>query len=139
MNDEIARPCRKSRVVQHTFVFAAILLITAVVLHLSGRVFWCQCGTCVPWSWDIWSQHNSQHLVDPYFFTHVLHGIALYGLLHWLWKSAPVSKRFWASILLEAGWEILENSPLIIERYREATISLDYYGDSIANSLFDIV
>jgi hypothetical protein len=120
-------------------VIAVAMLITAGVLHLSGRVYWCQCGRWVPWSWDIWSQHNSQHPVDPYFFTHILHGVVLYGLLHWLWKSAPVSKRLLAAVLLEAGWEILENSPLIIDRYREATISLDYYGDSIANSLFDIV
>ena len=138
MNDEIASPRRNSRVVQCLFVFAAILLTTAAMLQASGRVFWCQCGRWVPWSWDIWSQHNSQHLIDPYFFTHVLHGIAIYGLLHWLWKSAPVATRFLAAVVLEAGWELLENSSLAIDRYREVTISQDYYGDSISNSLFDI-
>ncbi|MCP4512328.1 MAG: DUF2585 family protein, partial [Fuerstiella sp.] len=139
MNDEIRSPRRNLQVVRCASVFAAFLLITAVTLNVSGRVFWYQCGSWVPWSWDIWSQHNSQHLIDPYFFTHILHGIVLYGLLYWLWKSAPVSKRLLTAVLLEAGWEILENSSLIIDRYREVTISLDYYGDSIANSLFDIV
>lgn len=122
------------------FAAAAVVpLVTLLSLKAMGRVFWCQCGTWNPWSWDIWSQHNSQHLVDPYFFTHVLHGVILYGVLHWLWESGSMPQRFLATVILEAAWEILENSPLIINRYREATISLDYFGDSIANSLFDII
>lgn len=118
---------------------AVVLLVTLLSLKAMGRVFWCKCETWIPWSWDIWSQHNSQHLLDPYFFTHVLHGVILYGVLHWLWRSSSMPQRFLATVIIEAAWEILENSPLIINRYREATISLDYFGDSIANSLFDIL
>lgn len=118
-----------------TIVFAA----TAAILKFQGRTFWCKCGSWLPWSWDIWSTHNSQHLLDPYFFTHVLHGVILYGVLFAIFKHTPRGTRLLWAVLLEAGWEILENSSVIINRYREATISLDYFGDSIANSLFDIV
>ncbi|MDG2129228.1 MAG: DUF2585 family protein [Fuerstiella sp.] len=139
MNDDVSFPRPEFRVIKCLVVTAGVMLVTAAVLHLMGRVHWCECGNWTPWSWDIWSQHNSQHLIDPYFFTHVLHGIVLYVLLYGLGKSGPLSHRFLAAVLLEAGWEVLENSTLIIDRYREATISLDYYGDSIANSMFDIV
>lgn len=125
--------------IRHVMLFMAVLLMTAGALRSLGRVFWCKCGGWSPWSWDIWSTHNSQHLIDPYFFSHVLHGFVFYCALHVCWKSAPLVWRFHAAMLIEAGWEILENSPIIINRYREATISLDYFGDSIANSMFDIV
>lgn len=138
MDDDSSDSPQDPAVVQTIALTAGVLLVTAATLHLLGRVFWCQCGSWVPWSWDVWSQHSCQHLIDPYFFTHVLHGVVLYGLLHCVWKSAPRSKRFMVAVLLEAGWELLENCSFIIDRYREATISLGYYGDSISNSLFDI-
>jgi len=92
-----------------------------------------------PWSTDVWSRHNSQHLVDPYTITHVLHGIALYGLL-WLFLRGVVTPMGRAAIAVgvETAWEIVENTNAMIERYRVATISLDYYGDSVTNSLGDI-
>ena len=139
MMAEAPRPFRNRQLIRWTVLMTALSVTTALTLKLMGRVVWCQCGSWIPWSWDIWSQHNSQHLIDPYFFTHVLHGIVLYGLLHWLWRSGSAPKRLLAAVLLETAWEVLENSPLIIDRYREVTISLDYYGDSVANSLFDIV
>ncbi len=116
-----------------------ILAATGVILLAMGREPWCKCGQAVPFSWDIWSQHNSQHLIDPYFFTHVLHGIIFYGMLRWLWKSGSVTNRFVMAVLLESAWEVLENTPLVIERYRTVTMSLDYYGDSVANSLMDVI
>lgn len=116
-----------------------ILAATSLVLAAMGRHFWCECGGLEPFSWDIWSQHNSQHLIDPYSFTHVLHGILFYALLGWLWKSLSIEYRFSVAILLESSWEILENTPMVIERYRSVTISLDYYGDSIANSIMDVI
>lgn len=83
--------------------------------------------------------HNSQHLIDAYTFTHVLHGLLLCGVL-WLLSDRLSSQVRWiAAAAIEAAWEILENTPLIIDRYRAATISLDYYGDSIANSVFDLL
>ncbi len=116
----------------------AIVAATAGTLDLMGQWWWCSCGSLVPWSWDIWSSHNSQHLLDPYFFTHVLHGMLFFAALCLLPKRVPLQVRFLITMTIEGLWEILENSPIIVERYRAATISLDYYGDSIANSISDI-
>jgi hypothetical protein len=127
---------------RHRKIWNRAALITAaatMVLWLMGQPVWCKCGSWIPWSWDIWSSHNSQHLLDPYTATHVLHGVILCGLLYWLPRSVPESTLFLAAIILEAVWEIQENSPFIIERYRESTMSQDYYGDSILNSVFDIL
>ena len=120
-------------------IFVALLGATMVVLRGMGRNWWCSCGSPIPWSWDIWSMHNSQHLIDPYFFTHVLHGVILFAVLGVLPIRLPAHTRFLIAVVLECGWEILENSPMIIDRYRTVTISLDYYGDSISNSIADIV
>lgn len=112
----------------------------AVTLRAMGRPWWCRAGDLALWSGDVWSRHNSQHLVDPYSFTHVLHGIALYGVL-WLCLRgfASPSARATLGVAVEIAWEIVENTDAMIERYRAATISLDYYGDSVANSLGDVV
>ena len=116
-----------------------IVLFTAGILYFMGQPLWCSCGSWRPWSWDIWSLHNSQHVLDPYTFTHVLHGVLLCGLLYWLPRSLSERVRLLAAVVLESCWEILENCPIIIERYRAATISKDYFGDSVANSVADIV
>ena len=112
---------------------------TATVLRAMGRNWWCDCSSPVPWAWDINSSHNSQHLFDPYSLTHVLHGVIFFIVLRGLLPGIAGGTRFLIAIIIEAGWEILENSPLIIERYRSVTVSLGYYGDSIANSIADIV
>ncbi len=116
-----------------------IAAATVAILWLMGQPWWCKCGSWIPWSWDIWSSHNSQHLLDPYTASHVLHGVIFCGMLYWLPRSVPGSARFLAAIALEGGWEILENSPLIIERYRESTMAQDYFGDSLANSACDLL
>jgi hypothetical protein len=116
-----------------------IASVAAIVVRLMGQPFWCTCDGWSPWSWDIWSRHNSQHWIDPYTFTHVLHGILLCGLLYWLPGSIPKNRRYLIAMVLEAIWEIQENSPMIIERYRTATIALEYSGDSVANVIGDIV
>jgi Protein of unknown function (DUF2585) len=112
--------------------------MTATLVWL-GRRWWCECGRWDPTSWDIWSSHNSQHLVDPYFFSHVLHGVLFFWFLRWTVGGWSDSRRLFLAFVIEAIWEIFENSPFIIDRYREATISLDYVGDSIANSWFDVI
>ena len=118
---------------------AAILALTALELHRQGRVLWCACGHWNLWAGDIWSAHNSQHLVDPYSFTHLLHGVLFCGVLAWLWPRLPLAWRLTVTVGLEGLWEMLENSQFIIQRYREATIGLGYEGDSIVNSCADIV
>jgi len=120
-------------------VIAGIMAVMVFLLHRQERIWWCACGELYPWAGDIWSAHNSQHWLDPYSFTHVLHGVLFCGLLAWLLPRLSGSWRLTLSIALEAVWEVLENSPLIIQRYREATIGLGYEGDSIANSLADIL
>ena len=124
---------------RHLAALILLLGVTAVVLSMMGRPWWCEGGDASLWSVDIWSRHNSQHLVDPYTITHVLHGIALYGLL-WLLLRGVVSPMGRAAIAIgvETAWEIVENTNTMIERYRVTTISLDYYGDSVTNSLGDI-
>ena len=88
--------------------------------------------------WNIWSSECSQRLADPYSFSHLAHGILFFGLLWLAARNVPVRHRFLVAVLIEAGWELLENSPLIINRYRETTIALGYVGDSVMNSISDI-
>jgi hypothetical protein len=121
--------------------FAVLFVVAAsvVVLNYEGRVGWCQAGDYIPWSWDIWSMHNSQHVIDPYSFTHVLHGILEFWLIGLVFGRLPLAWRMLLAIVIESSWEVAENSSYIIQRYREATISLNYFGDSIINSVSDIL
>jgi hypothetical protein len=121
-------------------LIAVLLLALGIVVSLAllGRVWWCQAGDLRPWSWDIWSRHNSQHLVDPYSLSHVEHGLGLYLLLTLLWgHRMPNQWRVTTVALVEAVWEIAENTDWVIDRYRKTTCSFDYSGDSIFNSLGD--
>jgi len=116
---------------------AGIIALGMVALHLMGRRLWCACGSPVPWSWDIHSAHNSQHLVDPYTLTHVLHGVLYYAALRLLLAARPARVRALLALVIEVGWEILENTPAVVTRYRQ-TMDAGYTGDTIANSLGDI-
>ena len=115
-----------------------VMATAAFVLLLQGRVWWCQVGDYSPWACDIWSTHNSQHLIDPYSFTHVLHGVLEFWLIGLIFRKVPMAWRLLIAVVIEASWEVAENSTFVIERYRAATISLDYFGDSIINSMSDI-
>lgn len=114
-------------------------MVTAFLLHHHGRIWWCACGKATPWSGDIWTSHNSQHLFDPYSFSHVLHGVIFCGLFALLLRKASSQWRFFFSIVLECAWELFENSPFIIQRYREGTFALGYEGDSVLNSMGDVM
>ena len=112
---------------------------TAYGLHVQGRPWLCTCGYLLVWSGDPASSDTSQHLLDPYSFTHVLHGFAFYGLLAWTTARLPVSWRLSLAVALEGVWETVENSDFVIRRYREGTAALGYEGDAIVNSLGDMV
>ena len=118
---------------------ALILLAAGIWQRIGGRPWWCACGQPFLWSGNIHSAHNSQHLFDPYSFTHMLHGVVFFWLLALCVPRLPVSWRLFGAVAIEAAWELLENSNMVIQRYRSATISLGYEGDSIANSLGDVV
>ena len=116
-----------------------LIAVQAVVEHAMGRVTICTCGYVKLWEGDVNSSGNSQHLTDWYSFSHLIHGFGFY-LLFWLaGRRWPVGMRFLAALTLEVSWEMIENSSIIIDRYRADTISLDYYGDSIINSVSDTV
>lgn len=115
-----------------------LIVVSTVLLVWQGRVWWCQAGDYSPWAWNIWSTHNSQHIIDPYAFTHVLHGVLEFWLIGLVFRRMPLSWRLFIAVLIESTWEVAENSSYIIERYRTVTLSLDYFGDSIINSLADI-
>src|SRR5690606_39007314 len=120
-------------------ILIGITAAMALVLYLMGREPICTCGYIKLWHGVVFSSENSQHVLDWYTFTHVVHGLAVYFLLSLFGKRLTFWQRLLIAAGLEAGWEILENTDMVIERYRAVTISLDYYGDSIINSVGDII
>ena len=119
------------------FALVAVLLVAVAILLAMGRPPVCTCGTI-----ELWGEvgpKQSQMLADWYSPSHIIHGFLFYALLRWLWPKAPNEQRFVLALLIEAAWEIAENTPLVIDRYREATMALGYSGDSIVNSASDIV
>jgi hypothetical protein len=116
-----------------------VLVGTALLLRSQGRLWWCSCDYLLLWSGDPWSSDNSQHLLDPYSFTHLLHGFVLCGLLALIVPRLSTVWQLWLAVSVEALWELVENSEYVIRRYREETAALGYHGDTIVNSLGDIL
>ncbi|WP_132957522.1 DUF2585 domain-containing protein [Rhizobium sp. BK251] len=121
------------------FACAAVIVAQVTAEYFMGRIPICECGYVKLWEGGVNTSGNSQHLSDWYTPSHIIHGFLFYGLGHLLLRGKPLAARLLLALVIESGWELLENSPIIIDRYRTATISLDYYGDSILNSAMDTV
>jgi hypothetical protein len=116
----------------------AIVAAAAALLYLMGRPPICTCGEVDLWVGEVNSSRTSQMLSDWYSPSHIVHGFLFYAALALLFRRWPIERRFLAALSIEALWEVVENTPLIINRYRDATAALGYTGDSVLNSLSDI-
>jgi hypothetical protein len=123
----------------YVLVVAGLLALLAIVLLAMGRVPWCKCGYVKLWHGVVMSSENSQHITDWYTFSHIIHGYGLYGVFWIFGGSWPLGLRLTLATAVEVFWEIFENTDFVINRYREATIALDYYGDSVINSEADVL
>ena len=133
------KPSSKNNVPGIILSFGAAILMV-VVLYVQGRLWWCKLGDYRVYVNEAWnSSHTSQHFFDPYTFTHILHGVMFFLLASLIFSRFSTSWQLFIAILAEAAWEVLENSNFIIEKYRENTASLDYFGDSILNSVGDLL
>ncbi|MDQ1187294.1 DUF2585 domain-containing protein [Agrobacterium larrymoorei] len=134
-----AVPASRSSSIKWYWVAVGLLLAQIVILYMMGRVPICECGYVKLFEPGVNTPGNSQHIADWYTPSHIIHGFLFYGLAWLLFRSKPLSFRLSLAVLVEAAWELLENSPIIIDRYRTATMALGYSGDSILNSAMDTV
>ncbi|HLP69847.1 MAG TPA: DUF2585 domain-containing protein [Rhizobium sp.] len=121
------------------FAVGLIVLAQIGVLHLMGRIRICECGYIKLFEPGVNTAGNSQHLADWYTPSHIIHGFLFYLLAFVLFRRRPLPTRLAFATLIEAAWELVENSPLVIDRYRTATMAIGYQGDSILNSTMDTI
>jgi hypothetical protein len=122
-----------------TIISLAILAIAATALLAMGRNPICTCGAVTLWVGTRDSPATSQMLADWYSLSHIVHGLLFYAGLWLVARRWPAERRWVAALTLEAAWEVIENTPFVIDRYRETTAALGYTGDSVINSLSDIL
>jgi hypothetical protein len=128
----------RSRVLQ-IVAACVIVVLMSVFLRAQGRLFICACGQVQFWTSATCSSDNSQHLFDPYSFTHVVHGILFFWLIALAFRRMAPGRQLFLALLLEAAWEVFENTRFVIERYRTATAALGYQGDTVVNSIGDLL
>ncbi len=121
-----------------SIVAGLVLLAMVVLLRVEGRSFICTCGQFAIWIGDSCSSNTSQQLLDPYSFTHILHGFLFFWLIALLFKRMPGAWQIWLALLLESAWEVFENTSFVINKYRTETAALGYTGDTVVNSLGDL-
>jgi len=126
------------RITRQTYlVIGALIGFQAFLLFAIGRPLICNCGTVKLWEGSVFGPENSQHLTDWYTSTHIIHGIILYLLLWLIFPRVPIALRFVVAVAFEVGWEVIENTHVVIERYRQMAMAQGYVGDSIVNSIGD--
>jgi hypothetical protein len=121
------------------FAMLATVGAAAILLRREGRLWICACGSIQVWSGQVCSANNSQHFLDPYSLTHLLHGFLFFWLLFWLAGRLSAGWQVALAVAIEACWEVFENTNFIIDRYRSATAALGYNGDTVVNSFGDIL
>ena len=120
------------------WVSLLITFLAAIILYWMGRELICTCGYVKPWHGVVLSSENSQHLSDWYTPSHIIHGFVFYGVTWFAMSRFAIGWRLAMATVVECAWEIVENTDRVIQHYREVTISLDYFGDSVINSVADV-
>ena len=125
----------------HIWISAALALVAmqALILFAMGQPAICACGFVKLWHGSASSPETSQHISDWYTLSHILHGVIFYALLKLVAPRASLGALFLAALAIEIAWEVTENTPMIVERYRQLALAQGYTGDSVLNSVFDTI
>jgi hypothetical protein len=134
----LAHTAKKRATISQIAAMGLVVLAMIALLRVEGRLFLCSCGYFAPWIGDTCSSNTSQQLFDPYSFTHILHGFLFFWLVMLLFRRMAPAWQLWLALLLEAAWEVFENTPFVIDKYRTETAALGYQGDTVVNSLGDL-